>query len=66
MLGLTTTADAENLPDEEVLKLAIAQPWLFGVLVDRYQIAFMRKALSIVRDKNDAEEVVQDTFTKIY
>ena len=66
MLGLTTTADAENLPDEEVLKLAIAQPWLFGVLVDRYQIAFMRKALSIVRDKNDAEEVVQDTFTKTY
>ncbi len=66
MLGLTTTADAENLPDEEVLKLSITKPWLFAVLVDRYQSAFLRKAISIVRDKNDAEEIVQDAFTKIY
>jgi RNA polymerase sigma-70 factor (ECF subfamily) len=66
MLGLTTTTDAEDLPDEEVLRLSITKPWLFGILVDRYESAFMRKAMGIVRNKNDAEEVVQDTFTKIY
>ena len=43
-----------------------AQPWLFSVLVDRYQEAFLRKAKGIVRNPLDAEEVVQDTFTKIY
>ncbi len=66
MLGLTATKDSENLPDEEVLRLSISKPWLFGILVDRYQSAFLRKAISVVRDKNDAEEIVQDTFTKIY
>ena len=34
--------------------------------MDRYQEPFMRKARSIVRDPLDAEEVVQDAFTKIY
>jgi RNA polymerase sigma-70 factor, ECF subfamily len=66
MLGLTTTKNPEDLPDEEVLRLSVTKPWLFGILVDRYQTAFLRKAMSIVRDKNDAEEIVQDTFTKIY
>lgn len=66
MLGLTTTIEAENQSDEEVLKLSITKPWLFAVLVDRYEAAFLRKSLSVVHDKNDAEEVVQDTFTKIY
>ena len=56
MLGLTTTTDAEDLPDEEVLRLSITKPWLFGILVDRYESAFMRKAMGIVRNKNDAEE----------
>ena len=66
MLGLTTTTKANEFSDEEVLKLSISQPWLFGILVDRYETAFLRKAIGIVRNKADAEEVVQDTFTKIY
>jgi RNA polymerase sigma-70 factor (ECF subfamily) len=35
-------------------------------LVDRYQAAFMRKAMSILHRPLDAEEVVQDAFVKIY
>lgn len=66
MFGLTTTTEAKELTDEEVLKLSMTQPWLFAVLVDRYESAFLRKVLGVVRNRSDAEEVVQDTFTKIY
>ena len=58
--------DARPLSDEEVLRRSQGAPWLFGVLVDRYQEAFLRKARGILRDPRDIEEVVQDTFTKIY
>ncbi len=66
MFGLTSSDSAAELTDEEILQRSQVQPWLYGVLLDRYQDAFMRKARSIVRVEEDAEEVVQDTFTKIY
>ncbi len=66
MMGITTTDNAHNLSDEEILRRSQAQPWLYAVLLERYQDAFMRKARSIVRNELDAEEVVQDAFTKIY
>lgn len=66
MLGLTTTDDARELSDEEVLARSQKEPWIFSVLLDRYQDAFMRKAMSILHYQLDAEEVVQDAFTKIY
>ncbi len=66
MLGITTTDSAKDLTDEEILIRAQAQPWIYTVLLERYQDAFMRKARSIVRNELDAEEVVQDAFTKIY
>lgn len=67
MLGLTNTnGDQEPLSDEAILHASVLKPWLFGELVDRYEEAFLRKAKNIVRDPRDAEEVVQDTFTKIY
>jgi len=66
MLGLTTTDNAKDLSDEEVLMRSRKEPWMYAVLLDRYQAAFMRKARSIVRNELDAEEVVQDAFTKIY
>ena len=66
MLGLTDTDSAKGMTDEEVLERSQVEPWLFAVLLDRYQDAFMRKARSIVRNPLDAEEVVQDAFTKIY
>ena len=66
MLGITTTDDAENWEDEKVLYESLGSPWLFSILVNRYQEPFLRKARSVVRDPLDAEEVVQDAFTKIY
>jgi RNA polymerase sigma-70 factor, ECF subfamily len=56
----------EALTDEEVLRLSRKDPEAFTALVARYEDAFMRKARSILYSKEDAEEVVQDTFTRIY
>tara|TARA_B100000745_G_scaffold300490_1_gene254727 strand:- start:2264 stop:2860 length:597 start_codon:yes stop_codon:yes gene_type:complete len=66
MLGITTTDNAKELSDEEILTRSQAQPWIYAVLLERYQDAFMRKARSILHNPLDAEEVVQDAFTKIY
>lgn len=56
----------ERLSDEETLKLSVDKPSLFGALVERYQTAFLRKAERILKNKEAAEDVVQETFTKIY
>lgn len=52
--------------DEEILRAAAREPELFRILVRRYEAAFTRKALTILRVPEDAEEVVQDTFARIY
>lgn len=66
MLGFTTTDNARELSDEEVLARSQKEPWIFVVLLERYQDAFLRKARGIIRNEEDAEEIVQDAFTKIY
>ena len=55
-----------NSKDEEILAASLEKPALFRILVDRYQDAFVRKALGIVRQKEEAEDIVQETFVKIY
>ncbi len=66
MLGITTTDDAADWEDEKILAESQSSPWLYTILVERYQEPFLRKARSVVRNPLDAEEVVQDAFTKIY
>jgi RNA polymerase sigma-70 factor (ECF subfamily) len=56
----------ENASDEEVLRASRANPEAFRILVRRYEAPFLRKAKSILRDPQDAEEIVQDAFTRIY
>lgn len=46
--------------------MSIATPAIFSVLVDRYQGRFITKAQSILRSREDAEEVTIDAFAKIY
>ena len=58
--------DFSSLPDEQVLLLAQKEAKMFELLVDRYQDAFMRKAMRIIRKKEDAQDVVQETFVKIF
>jgi RNA polymerase sigma-70 factor, ECF subfamily len=52
--------------DEDVLSASFAYPHLFELLVERYEEAFLRKAKSIVYSEEVAQDVVQDTFVKIY
>lgn len=52
--------------DAKILRESQTQPWMFGVLVDRHQVAFLRKASYILHSKELAEDAVQDTFLKIY
>lgn len=52
--------------DEELLRAAVERPALFGELVDRYQEKLFRLAFSIVRQKEEAEDIVQEAFMKIY
>lgn len=56
----------KDAPDHEILLRSRKDPNLFGILVDRYEDAFLRKAKSILFVEEDAEEVVQDCFTRIY
>lgn len=52
--------------DAQVIREAQTYPWMFGILVDRYQGPFLRRATKILRSPTLAEDAVQDTFIKIY
>lgn len=58
--------ELDGASDEEVLRASQKDPDAFVLLVERYEAAFLRKAKSILFTQEDAEEVVQDTFTRIY
>ena len=51
--------------DEEILELSQTQTYLFEILVRKYEEPFLRKAQSILHDKEIATDVVQDTFVKL-
>lgn len=57
---------SDTRTDEELLKASIDDPSLFGLLVDRYQHTFFRVAYRVVRQKQEAEDVAQEAFTKMY
>lgn len=56
----------EGRSDEELLALSVSQPSFFALLVRKYEEPFLRKARGIVRDEEEAIDVVQEAFTKIY
>lgn len=58
--------ELEDASDEEVLAASLVIPDAFAILLKRYEAAFLRRAQHILYSKEDAEEVVQDTFTRIY
>jgi RNA polymerase sigma-70 factor, ECF subfamily len=61
-----TPHELREMSDSEVLLLAQTTPAVFEILVERYQREFMRKAFRIVRDTEEAQDIVQDTFVKMY
>jgi RNA polymerase sigma-70 factor, ECF subfamily len=52
--------------DSDILAISQREPLAFEMLVSRYQREFLRKALRITHNKEDAQDIVQDTFVKIY
>ena len=66
---MTFSSSAEDvgaLSDAEVLMRSQKEPELFAVLVRRYEAPLLRRANKILWSPEDAEEVVQDAFTKMY
>lgn len=54
------------MADEVLLASSQEDPRLFEILVDRYQEAFLRAAQRVVRRREDAEDIVQEVFVKMY
>lgn len=58
--------ELESKSDSELLALSRTSPAVFGILVSRYQKEFIRKAYRVVRDMDEAQDIVQDVFIRIY
>lgn len=56
----------QRLSDADILKTSQSYPWMFAVLVDRYEKAFLRRSRSLLSSLDDAEDAVQETFIRIY
>ena len=52
--------------DEELLHLSLSNPSVFSLLVERYQEAFLRKGRRILKNSEEVEDIIQETFVKIY
>lgn len=63
---LSLEEKGEGKSDEELLALSVTHPSLFALLVRKYEEPFLRKAMSIVHEREEAEDIVQEAFTKIY
>ena len=61
-----STTGSDTLSDAEALARSRREPELFAVLVRRYEAALLRRARTILKSPEDAEEAVQDAFTKMY
>src|SRR3989344_2787025 len=61
-----SNTELSTLTDAEVLACSQKEPELFALLVRRYEAPLLRRARTILRSPEDAEEAVQDAFTKIY
>ncbi|MCX6788200.1 MAG: sigma-70 family RNA polymerase sigma factor [Candidatus Kaiserbacteria bacterium] len=65
-MSFSTTEDLNALSDAVVLARSRKEPELFAILVRRYEAPLLRRARMILKSTEDAEEAVQDAFTKMY
>ncbi len=66
LLSRTTDVDYSQQSDEELLRLSVRQPSLFNLIIRRYEAAFRRKVVSIIGEREEVEDVLQESFTRIY
>jgi RNA polymerase sigma-70 factor (ECF subfamily) len=58
--------DLSGLTDEQLLSLSLTRPSAFEALIGRYQGQFLTRAQGVVRSRDGAEDIVQETFIRIY
>ena len=62
--------DNSQLPaemrDEDILKASLKEPALFELLAEKYHEPLMRAAWRVVRGREEAEDIVQEAFVKMY
>lgn len=63
---ISNSEDYGALSDAEALTRSRREPELFALIVRRYEAPLLRRARTILWSPEDAEEVVQDAFTKMY
>jgi RNA polymerase sigma-70 factor (ECF subfamily) len=66
IMSFSTGEDLNALSDAEVLMRSKREPELFAIIVRRYESALLRRARTILKRSEDAEEAVQDAFTRMY
>ncbi len=66
VMTFSTAERPETLSDAQVLSRSQREPELFAELVRRYEAPLLRRARKILFSPEDAEEAVQDAFTKMY
>lgn len=64
--GLLDAQNPTEERDEIILFASVKQPSLFEVLIVRYEEAFRRKVKSVLGDREEVEDILQETFLKIY
>lgn len=65
-MGMDHAHDLTALTDEELLERSLKVPSAFEVLVARYQKKFLERAMFVVKNRDDAEDIVQDAFVRMY
>lgn len=65
VLGMTTD-ELQSLTDEALLAESLNSPSAFEVLMLRYQREFLNRAHAVVKSRDEAEDVVQEAFVRIY
>ncbi|MBI2054988.1 MAG: RNA polymerase sigma factor [Candidatus Sungbacteria bacterium] len=64
--GQSRFGKGNGMADEVLLASSEDDPQLFEILVRRYQEPFLRAAGRVVHRREDAEDIVQEAFLKIY
>ncbi|MBI2640424.1 MAG: RNA polymerase sigma factor [Candidatus Sungbacteria bacterium] len=56
----------EGMRDEEILRASLKEPAVFEILVEKYHEPLMRAAWRVVKGREEAEDIVQEAFVKMY
>ena len=60
------TEEPQEYKDEELLTRSLGNPAYFKLIVEKYQAPCLRTAFRVVKNREDAEDVVQDAMVRIY